>query len=155
MDEGNKQRRQRRAFTDEFKAEVVRLILDEGKSVIAGGSRSRPAPELAARVGEACRADRTKGKTGLTTEGREELSQLQREVRTLTRCAAVSCILRALQEGQTARFLHENVTRNSCLHPPHRDPCAACPPAAARCSKQAVWQLRVDRRVLIGQGSAA
>jgi DNA replication protein DnaC len=29
--------------------------------------------------------------------------------------------------------------------------CAAGPPAAARCSKQAVWQLWVDRRVLIGQ----
>jgi hypothetical protein len=29
--------------------------------------------------------------------------------------------------------------------------CAAGPPATARCSKQAVWLLRVDRRVLIGQ----
>jgi uncharacterized protein (DUF1501 family) len=34
-------------------------------------------------------------------------------------------------------------------------PCAAGPPAAARCLEQAVWQLRVDRRVLIGPGSAA
>jgi hypothetical protein len=34
-------------------------------------------------------------------------------------------------------------------------PCATRPPAAARCLEQAVWQLRVDRRVLIGPGSAA
>ena len=34
---------------------------------------------------------------------------------------------------------------------PSYSPCAAGPPAAARCSKQAVWLLRVDRRVLIGQ----
>jgi cation transport ATPase len=34
-------------------------------------------------------------------------------------------------------------------------PCAAGPPAAARCLEQAVWQLRVDRRVLTGPGSAA
>ena len=34
-------------------------------------------------------------------------------------------------------------------------PCAAGPSAAARCLEQAVWQLRVDRRALIGSGSAA
>jgi transposase-like protein len=33
MDEEKKQKRARRTFTDEFKAEAVRLVLDEGKSV--------------------------------------------------------------------------------------------------------------------------
>jgi len=30
MDEGKRQKRQRRSFTDEFKAGAVRLVLDEG-----------------------------------------------------------------------------------------------------------------------------
>ena len=33
MDEGKRQKRPRRSFTDEFKAEAVRLVLDEGKTV--------------------------------------------------------------------------------------------------------------------------
>ena len=32
MDEGKRQKRPRRSFTDEFKAGAVRLVLDEGKT---------------------------------------------------------------------------------------------------------------------------
>jgi transposase len=33
MEEASKKRRQRRSYTDEFRAGAVRLILDEGKTV--------------------------------------------------------------------------------------------------------------------------
>lgn len=83
MDEGKKQRRQRRSFTAEFKAEAVRLVLDEGKSVSAA-ARSLDLTASALRVWvERARADRTKGKTGLTTEERAELARLRKENRTL------------------------------------------------------------------------
>ncbi len=83
MDEGKRQKRPRRSFTDEFKAEAVRLVLDEGKTV------NRVAKDLdltasALRVWvDRARADRSKGKTGLTSEERAELARLRRENRTL------------------------------------------------------------------------
>ena len=60
-------RRPRRRFDDDFKAQAVRLVLDEGKSV-GGVARDLDLTETALRewVNRA-RADRTKGKTGLTT----------------------------------------------------------------------------------------
>ena len=77
------QRRARRQFTDEFKAGVVRLVLDEGKTVGAV-ARDLDLTETAVRdwVTRA-RADRTKGRTGLTTAEREELARLRKEVREL------------------------------------------------------------------------
>jgi len=33
MDEGKRQKRPRRSFTDEFKVGAVRLVLDEGKTI--------------------------------------------------------------------------------------------------------------------------
>ena len=83
MSEQKKQRRPKRSFTDEFKAGAVRLVLDEGKSV------SQVARDLDLTVNslrqwvEHARADRSKGKTGLTTEEREELRQLRKENREL------------------------------------------------------------------------
>ena len=76
-------RRPRRQFTDEFKASAVRLVLDEGKSVGAA-ARDLDLTETALRewVNRA-RADRTKGKSGLTTAEREELARLRRENRIL------------------------------------------------------------------------
>jgi transposase len=76
-------RRVRRQFTDEFKASAVRLVLDEGKTV-SGAARDLDLTETALRewVNRA-RADRTKGKTGLTTAEREELARLRRENRIL------------------------------------------------------------------------
>ena len=77
------QRRARRQFTDEFKAGVVRLVLDEGKTVGAV-ARDMDLTETAVREWvKRARADRTKGRTGLTTAEREELARLRKEVREL------------------------------------------------------------------------
>jgi transposase len=76
-------RRSRRVFTDEFKAGAVRLVLDEDKGV-AQVARDLDLTESALRtwVGQA-RADRSHGRTGLTTAEREELARLRKEVREL------------------------------------------------------------------------
>ena len=76
-------RRARRRFTEEFKAGVVRLVLDEGKTAGAV-ARELDLTDSAVRawVSQA-RADRTKGKTGLTTAEREELARLRKENREL------------------------------------------------------------------------
>ena len=77
-------RRARRAFSDEFRAGAVRLVLDEGKTVGAV-ARNLDLTDSALRTWvERARADRTKGKSGgLTTAEREELGQLRKEVRQL------------------------------------------------------------------------
>lgn len=78
-----KERRQRRSYTDEFKAGAVRLVVDEGKTVAeVARDLDLTASALAGWVVQA-RADRSKGKTGLTTEERSELAQLRRRVREL------------------------------------------------------------------------
>ena len=76
-------RRPRRQFTDEFKADAVRLVLEDGRTVGAvardldlTGSALRPWVEQA-------RADRSKGKSGLTTAEREEFARLRKENRQL------------------------------------------------------------------------
>jgi transposase len=76
-------RRPRRRFDDDFKAQAVRLVLDEGKSV-GGVARDLDLTETALRewVNRA-RADRTNGKTGLTSAEREELARLRKENRIL------------------------------------------------------------------------
>ncbi len=77
-------RRPRRAFTDEFRAGAVRLVLDEGKTV-AQVARDLDLTTSALRVWvDRARADRSKGKTGLTTAEREELAKLRKQVRELT-----------------------------------------------------------------------
>jgi transposase len=76
-------RRPRRRFDDDFKAQAVRLVLDEGKGV-ASVARDLDLTETALREWvKRVRADRTKGKTGLTTAEREELARLRRENRIL------------------------------------------------------------------------
>ena len=76
-----KPKRTRRSFTDEFKAGAVRLVLDEGKTVGAA-ARDLDLTESSLRNWvEHARADRTKGKTGLTTAEREELARLRKENR--------------------------------------------------------------------------
>ena len=78
-----KTRRVRRAFTDEFKSGAVRLVLDQGKSVSAvARDLDLTASALQQWVHQA-RADRSKGRTGLTTAEREELVKLRKEVREL------------------------------------------------------------------------
>ena len=76
-------RRPRRSFTDEFRAGAVRLVLDQGKT-IPQVARDLDLTQSALRTWvERARADRTKGKTGLTTAEREELSRLRKENREL------------------------------------------------------------------------
>jgi transposase len=74
-------RRARRQFTDEFKASAVRLVLDEGKTVGAA-ARDLDLTETALREWvKRARADRTHGRTGLTTAEREELVRLRKALR--------------------------------------------------------------------------
>jgi transposase len=64
-------------------AGAVRLVLDEGKTI---GAVSRDLDLTPSSLGNWVRhaqADRTKGKTGLTTEERTELSTLRKENREL------------------------------------------------------------------------
>jgi transposase len=76
-------RRPRRRFDEDFKAQAVRLVLDEGKTVGAA-ARDLDLTETALREWvKRARADRTHGRTGLTTTEREELARLRKENREL------------------------------------------------------------------------
>ena len=78
-----KGRRLRRTFTEEFKAGAVRLVLDESKTV-GRVARELDLTETALREWvHRARADRSQGRTGLTTAEREELSRLRKENRIL------------------------------------------------------------------------
>jgi transposase len=81
--ESKKQRRSRRDFSDEFKAGAVRLVLEEGKTVSAAARGLDLHPSVLRTWVNRARADRTKGRTGLTTVEREELAKLRKEVREL------------------------------------------------------------------------
>ena len=76
-------RRLRRQFSDEFKEGAIRLVLDEGKSV---GAVARELDLTASALGlwvRHARSERTKGKSGLMKEEREELTRLRKENREL------------------------------------------------------------------------
>jgi transposase len=77
-------KRKRRAFTDDFKARTVRLIGESGKS-IGVVAQELDLTESAVRAWVRQTAiDGGQGASGsLTTEEREELGRLRREVRTL------------------------------------------------------------------------
>ena len=76
-------RRPRRRFTDEYKADAVRLVLEDGRSVGAV-ARDLDLTGSALRLWvEQARANRTKGKSGLTLAEREELARLRKENRQL------------------------------------------------------------------------
>jgi transposase len=76
-------KRVRRSFTEEFKAGAVRLVLDEGKSASQVGRDLDVSQSVVGNWVKHARADRSDGKTGLTTEERAELVKLRREVRDL------------------------------------------------------------------------
>ncbi len=78
-----KGRRPRRQFDEEFRSQAVRLVLDEGKSVGAVARDLDLTPSALRLWVTRARADRTHGKTGLTTVEREELAQLRKENRQL------------------------------------------------------------------------
>ena len=83
MSRSSSGRRPRRQFSDEFKDGAVRLVLDEGKTV---GAVARELDLTASALGgwvRQARADRTKGKSGLMKEEREELARLRKENREL------------------------------------------------------------------------
>ena len=95
-------RRQRRVFSEEFRAGAVRLVLDEGKT--AGAiARDLDLTQSALRAWVVrAQADRTKGKSGgLTTAEREELTQLRKENRQLR-------LERDVLKKATAFFAREN-----------------------------------------------
>ncbi len=74
-------RRGKRQFTDEFKAGAVRLVLDEGKRV-AEVARDLGLTASALRIWvQRARADRSGGKTGLTSEERAEYAAMRKELR--------------------------------------------------------------------------
>jgi transposase len=83
MADGRKSPRPRRSFTDEFKAGAVSLVLDRGKSVSQVGRDLDLAQSVVGNWVKQARADRSNGKTGLTTEERAELAKLRKEVREL------------------------------------------------------------------------
>ena len=74
-------RRARRQFTDEFMAGAIRLVLDEGKRVGAVARELDLTPSSLANWVRHAQADRTKGRTGLTTAEREEIARLRKELR--------------------------------------------------------------------------
>ncbi|MEO1171609.1 MAG: transposase [Myxococcota bacterium] len=78
------QKRKRRSFTDEFKAEAVRLVLDEGKTVSeVARDLDLTVSALRTWVNQA-KVDRGQRPEGsLTTEERDELRKLRKEVRVL------------------------------------------------------------------------
>ena len=81
---GKKAARKRRSFSDEFKAETVRLVRDSGKSVGAI-ARELDLTETSLRKWvEQSEIDAGRGATGaLTTAEREELVAGRREIRRL------------------------------------------------------------------------
>jgi transposase len=83
MRKPNTDRRVRRGFSPEFKAGAIRLVLDEGNTIGAVARELDLTPSALGLWVRQARADRTKGKTGLTTEERAELSGLRKEVREL------------------------------------------------------------------------
>ena len=98
-------RRPRRQFTDEFKAGAVRLVLEEGKTV-AGVARDLDLTETALREWvKRAQADRTNGRTGLTTAEREELARLRKEGRQLR-------LEREIFKNAAAFFASEPATRS-------------------------------------------
>ncbi len=76
-------RRARRQFTEEFRAGAVRLVLEEGKTNGAVARELDLTPSSLTKWVSQARADRSQGKTGLTTAEREELARLRKENRIL------------------------------------------------------------------------
>src|SRR5215831_6841558 len=95
-------KRKRRAFTTEFKAQTVRLIRESGKS-IGEVAQELDLTESAVRTWvRQASIDAGRGGSGaLTTEEREELGGLRREVRTLR-------MERDILKKATAFFAKEN-----------------------------------------------
>lgn len=78
------ERRQRRRFTDEFKAKAVQLVESSGRSVAAVARDLDLTPSSLQKWVKQADIDAGRGPVGaLTTEERAELSQLRKENRIL------------------------------------------------------------------------
>ena len=78
------QKRKRRAFTEEFKAEAVRLVVHEGQSVSQVARDLDLTPSSLRNWVNQAKIDQGKGPPGaLTTEELGELRRLRKEVRVL------------------------------------------------------------------------
>ena len=62
-------------------AGAVRLVLDEGKTIGAVARELDLTPSSLGNWVRHAQADRTKGRTGLTTAEREEIARLRKELR--------------------------------------------------------------------------
>jgi transposase-like protein len=77
-------KRKRRAFTEEFKAQTVRLVRDSGKSIGVLARELDLGETVLRKWVRQAEVDAGRGRAGaLTTEEREEFTRLRREVRTL------------------------------------------------------------------------
>ena len=82
--EQKKPKRQKRKFSDEYKAGAVAMVLREGKSVTGVAKDLGLVVSVLGRWAGQARADAGKSKRGtLTTEEKEGLSRLRKEVREL------------------------------------------------------------------------
>jgi transposase-like protein len=81
---GKQATRKRRSFSDEFKAETVRLVRDSGKSVGAIARELDLTETALRRWVQQAEIDAGRGAAGaLTTSEREELAAARREIRKL------------------------------------------------------------------------
>jgi transposase len=83
MANGTKRKRRRRNFTEDFKAGAVGLVLDQGKTISQVGRDLDVAQSVIGNWVKQARADRSRGKAGLTNEERGELAKLRKENREL------------------------------------------------------------------------
>lgn len=80
----SKKKRKRRDFTDEYRAEVVRLCQQPGKTAHGVATELGLTPSAVAKWVQQANADAAGGGTGaLTSSERAELAALRKEVRTL------------------------------------------------------------------------
>jgi len=74
-------KRERRQYTDEFRAGAVRLVLEEGKKVADVARDLDLTPSALGVWVRRARADASGGKTGITTDERAELAAMRKELR--------------------------------------------------------------------------
>jgi transposase len=81
MGSSDSDRRVRRQFSEEFKAGAVRLVLEQGKTIGAVARELDLTASALRQWVKHAQAERTKGKSGLMKEEREELVRLRKALR--------------------------------------------------------------------------
>jgi transposase len=104
MPESRKGRRPRRQFDEEFRSQAVRLVLDDGKTIGAVARDLDLTPSALRSWVRRAQADRTHGRTGLTTAEREELARLRKENRELRTDRDILKSRGLLREAPGVRF---------------------------------------------------